>query len=71
MYKPNVAEDVKHEQPPEGSTEMASNKALRQSWARLIQTVYEIDPLVCPKCGHEMRVIAIITDPYVVHSSCM
>ena len=22
--------------------------------------VYEIDPLVCPKCGSEMRVIAVI-----------
>ncbi|MBA7640426.1 hypothetical protein ES703_48091 [subsurface metagenome] len=43
-YKPNAAEDVKHEQSPEGSTEMASNKASRQSWARLIQKVYEIDP---------------------------
>jgi len=24
--------------------------------------VYEVDPLVCPKCGSEMKVIAIITD---------
>ena len=26
------------------------NKALRKSWARLIRKVYEVDPLVCPKC---------------------
>jgi hypothetical protein len=39
-YKPNAAEDVKHEQSPEGHTETASNKASRQSWARLIQKVY-------------------------------
>ena len=66
-YKPNAAEDVKHEQSPEGSTEMASNKASRQSWARLIQKVYEIDPLICPKCSLKMRIVAVITDPYEVN----
>jgi len=25
--------------------------------------VYEIDPLICPRCGSEMRLIAVITDP--------
>jgi hypothetical protein len=25
--------------------------------------VYEIDPLVCPKCGWEMKVVAVIQDP--------
>jgi len=24
--------------------------------------VYEIDPFVCPECGSEMRIIAIIQD---------
>lgn len=43
--------------------ESVSTKAWRQSRARLIQKVYEVDPPVCPKCGHEMRVIAIITGP--------
>ena len=62
-YKPNAAEDVKHEQSPESNTEMASNKASRQSWARLIQKVYEIDPLICPKCSLKMRIVAVITDP--------
>jgi len=47
--------------------ETVSNKASKQSWARLIQKVYEVDPLVCPKCGHEMRVIAIINDLYEVN----
>jgi len=54
-----------HTSDPEMKT--VSNKASKQSWARLIQKVYEIDPLVCPKCDHEMRVIAIITDPYEVN----
>jgi hypothetical protein len=47
--------------------ETVSSKASRRSWARLIQKVYEVDPLICPKCSHEMRVIAIITDSYEVN----
>ena len=41
-------------------------RALRRSWAQLIRRVYEIDPLVCPSCGSEMRVIAFIIDHLVV-----
>ncbi len=37
--------------------------ARKRAWARLIAKVYEIDPLICPECGSEMRVIAIIEDP--------
>ena len=37
--------------------------ARRRAWARLLAKVYEIDPLVCPKCGSEMKVIAVIQDP--------
>jgi hypothetical protein len=28
--------------------------------------VYEVDPLICPKCGGEMRVVAFITEPPVI-----
>ncbi len=31
-------------------------------WAMLLARIYEINPLVCPKCGGEMRIIAFITD---------
>jgi len=37
--------------------------ARQRAWARLLAKVYEVDPLVCPKCGAEMKVIAIIEDP--------
>jgi len=47
--------------------EPVSQKVSRWSWARLIQKVYEVDPLVCPKCGSEMKVIAVITDPSEVN----
>ena len=41
-------------------------RALRRSWAQLIKRVYEVDPLLCPKCGGEMRIIAFIIDHDVV-----
>ena len=41
-------------------------RALRRSWAQLIRRVYEVDPLVCPSCGGEMRIIAFIIDHDVV-----
>ena len=34
----------------------------RQNWARLIQKIYEVDPLVCPKCQGQMKIISIIDD---------
>ena len=37
--------------------------ACRSAWARLLAQVYEIDPLLCPRCGSQMRLIAVITDP--------
>lgn len=40
--------------------------ALRRRWANLIRRVYEVEPLVCRRCGAEMRVIGFITDPRVV-----
>ena len=39
---------------------------LNKSWARLIQKIYEVDPLLCPRCGGEMRIIAFIEDYKVV-----
>jgi len=35
-------------------------KVYRSRWAAMIQKVYEIDPLKCPKCGEQMRIIAFI-----------
>ena len=37
--------------------------ARKRAWARLLAKVYEIDALVCPKCGCEMTVVAVIQDP--------
>jgi hypothetical protein len=43
-----------------------NEKAFRKSWARLIQKIYEVDPLVCPKCQGTMRIISFIEDPSVI-----
>ena len=40
--------------------------ALRRRWANLIRRVYEVDPLVCPRCGSEMRVVGFITEHSVI-----
>ena len=43
-----------------------SNKAFRKSWARLIQKVYEVDPLLCPKCQGQMKIISFIEEQAVI-----
>ena len=35
-------------------------KEARKRWAALIKQVYEADPLLCPKCGAQMKMISFI-----------
>ena len=35
-------------------------------WRELIKTVWEADPLLCPKCRKEMRIVALIDDRDVI-----
>jgi ribosomal protein S27E len=37
-----------------------------KGWAEMIRKVYEIDPMICPRCGGQMKVIAFLTDYAVV-----
>lgn len=46
----------------EADIDVASAES-RASWARLIRKIYEVDPLVCKRCGSPMKVLAVITDP--------
>ena len=41
-------------------------KKCRANWARLIQKIYEIDPLTCPNCGGTTRVLAFIEEAAVI-----
>jgi hypothetical protein len=43
-----------------------SSKEHRKNWARLIQKIYETDPLCCPKCSGKMKVISVIEDSEIV-----
>jgi hypothetical protein len=43
-----------------------STSAAKRAWARLIKQVYEVDPLVCPRCAGAMRIIAFIEQPEVI-----
>lgn len=43
-----------------------SSKECRKNWARLIQKIYEADPLTCPKCQGHMRIISFIQDKEVI-----
>lgn len=38
----------------------------RRGWAEMIRKVFEVDPLLCPQCGGQMRIIAFPTDYAVV-----
>ena len=37
-----------------------SSKELRKNWSRLIQKIYEVDPLTCAKCGARMKILSFI-----------
>jgi hypothetical protein len=56
-----AAEDLGYEPLSDGDEEVAVD-VCKRAWARLLAKVYEVDPMVCPKCGAEMKVIAVIED---------
>jgi hypothetical protein len=43
-----------------------SFSAFRRNWARLIQKIYQIDPLCCSKCQGPMKVISFIEDDALI-----
>ena len=43
-----------------------SSREYRKNWARLIQKIYEVDPLTCPKCSGKMKVISVIEEEDVI-----
>ena len=62
---PNKALSVQVTLPEDASTVEAPDawsKLRKQSWARLLQKVYEVDPFICPKCQGTMVVVAVIED---------
>ena len=49
-----------------GEASDVSPSTAKRAWARLIKQVYEVDPLVCPRCSGAMRIIAFIEQPEVI-----
>jgi len=43
-----------------------SPQAFRKNWARLIQKIYHVDPLLCPKYLGSMRIISFIDDSEII-----
>ena len=41
-------------------------KCCSPSWARLIARVYQVDPLVCTRCGQRMSIVAFVTDAFAI-----
>jgi len=42
------------------------SKELKKRWSYFIRKVYGTDPLACPKCQGEMRIISFIDQPDVI-----
>jgi len=43
-----------------------TSRAMRKHCTRLIQKVYHVDPLKCPKCQGTMKIISFIEEPDVI-----
>ena len=50
---------------PDGDAETPARPS-RASWARLVRRIYEVDPLLCPRCSGPLSMVAVITDQKVV-----
>jgi hypothetical protein len=42
------------------------SKEYQRNWARLIQKIYEVDPLVFPRCQGKMSIISFIENEEVI-----
>jgi hypothetical protein len=43
-------------------------RAAAYTWVRLLARIYEVLPLLCPRCGSEMRLIAFIAAPDAIEA---
>jgi hypothetical protein len=52
--------------PPEEQESDYRREFCRSGWAACIKRIYEVDPLECPKCKAQMRIIAFIQDAHSI-----
>ena len=38
----------------------------KRRWANLLRHILEVEPLRCPRCGEEMRIVSFITEPKTI-----
>jgi hypothetical protein len=70
-YYSNVSRGKRKKEKPEEQEIIALDpqpvsKELKKRWSYFIRKVYEADPLTCPKCQGEMRIISFIDQPEVI-----
>ena len=41
---------------------LEAQKQVSKSWAALIKKVFEVDPLICPRCGEKMKVKELLKE---------
>ena len=51
------------EPPSDDTASAAAATGSSQAWAMLIKRVYEVDPLCCPECGGQMKVVSFLEPP--------
>ena len=51
---------------PKEDSESEWLKKRKSSWAALIKLIYESDPLFCPNCHIQMKVISVIKDGKII-----
>ncbi len=54
--------DVSTDFDPFLDADPVDSQTYKRTWTRLLAKVYEVDPFICPKCGSEMHVIAVIQE---------
>ena len=68
----NKSRGMRKKAAAEASAEASSEEAVAtgssHSWAMLIKRVYEVDPLCCPQCGGQMKVVSFIEPPHVIEA---
>ena len=65
----NTNQDSAIPMPPFSEKEEPKPKPSK-TWAACMKRVFEVDPLICPKCGSQMNIKAFITDSKEITRLC-
>ncbi len=68
MGKSHENDDDRDEEPlAMADPEPEALRKAKRRWAELLRHIFEVDPLMCPRCGKmTMRIVAFITQPKVI-----